>query len=116
MADYFFTGNAQSLLDLFNEKIDQEEPKGKITTWKRSDDRVYYTHSSANWNKKAWFKPVIEPDRLIFNIIKPKSSNITTMIYGYYHGHLIETFLNHFDQEFSSARASPLPASGDICS
>ena len=33
--------------------------------------------------------------------------------YGYYHGHLIETFLNHFDQSFSQGAASALPTNND---
>ena len=116
MADYFFTQTPQRLLDQFNRKIDQNEPKGKITTWERSKDGKYYTHKSEEWGKKAWFKPSIERDRLVFNIIKPKGRNITKPVYGYYHGHLIETFLNHFDQDFTKAEATALPAHGDHCS
>lgn len=115
MADYFFTDSSQSLLDQFNHKIEQKESKGKITTWVRSSDGRYYTHKSDEWGKKAWFKPAIGKDKLIFNIVKPKNQNVTTPVYGYYHGHLIETFLNHFDQDFTKAEATSLPASGDLC-
>jgi hypothetical protein len=115
MADYFFTDSPQTLLDEFNKRIDQKEPKGKITTWMRSDDGKFYTHKSDEWGKKAWFKPTVGKDKLTFNIIKPKDRNVTTPVYGYYHGHLIETFLNHFDKDFTKADASALPAIGDIC-
>jgi len=116
MADYFLTDAPQSLLNEFNRRIAQTEPKGKITTWERSKDGDYYTHKSDEWGKKAWFKPSVERGRLTFNIIKPKDRNITTVVYGYYHGHLIETFLNHFDQDFTKAEATPCPTSGDRCS
>jgi hypothetical protein len=33
--------------------------------------------------------------------------------YGYYHGHLLETFLNHFDQMFTLGSVTPLPALPD---
>ena len=116
MAVIFITDDAQALLDRFDARIDQSEPKGKITTWEKSDDGKYYTHTSVDWGKKAWFKPKVEADRLIFNIIKPKTTNISTIVYGYYHGHLIETFLNHFDEDFRNGRATARATSDDKCS
>lgn len=115
MAAHFLTNAPQSLLNEFNNRIEQKEPKGKITTWEPSEDGKYYTHKSEEWRKKAWFKPSVESGRLTFNIIKPKSSNVTKTIYGYYHGHLIETFLNHFDKDFTTAEASALATGGDNC-
>jgi hypothetical protein len=41
---------------------------------------------------------------------------VTKIVYGYYHGHLIETFLNHFDSDFSDGSATALPAAGDLVS
>jgi hypothetical protein len=43
----------------------------------------------------------------------PQSAKV---VYAYYHGHLIETFLNHFDKDFTKAEATSLPTSGDHCS
>jgi hypothetical protein len=116
MAVSFFTDSPQWLLNEFNKRIEQKEPKDKITTWERSSDGKYYTHKSDEWRKKAWFKPSVETGRLIFNIIKPKDRNVTKVVYGYYHGHLIETFLNHFDHDFTKAEATALQTSGDHCS
>ncbi|MGT2434046.1 hypothetical protein ACU4HD_44600 (plasmid) [Cupriavidus basilensis] len=113
MAVYFNTNNAQSLLGNFDSKISQKEEKGKITTWEKSEDGRYYTHKAHEWAREAWFKPSIESNRLRFDIIKPRNKDITAVAYAYYHGHLIETFLNHFDQQFSSAEATALPSTSD---
>jgi len=114
MAIHFTTKDAESLLQAFDAKISQEEPKGKITTWEKSDDGKYYTHKAAEWNKSAWLRPKIEETQLTFNIIKPKNKNISAVAYAYYHGHLIETFLNHFDKSFQSGVASALPETDDV--
>jgi len=116
MAIYFLTDNARTLLGKFNERIDQQEAKGKITTWEKSDDGEYYTHTSVDWRKKAWMKPLVKSDRLVFNIIKPKNHSVSAVVYGFYHGHLIETFLNHFDEDFTEGKATARATSDDMCS
>jgi hypothetical protein len=73
----------------------------------------HYTHKAPEWAKKAWFLPKIEATQLTFNIIRPKEKNINAIDYAYYHGHLLETFLNHFDKSFKDAIASALPETGD---
>jgi hypothetical protein len=115
MAAIFYTEKPKTLLSEFDKRIEQKEAKGKITTWEKSADGKFYTHKAAEWTKKAWFKPSTSDGRLTFNIVKPKDKNVTTLVYAYYHGHLIETFLNHFDKDFSSAEATALPTSGDNC-
>lgn len=114
MAVHFTTTHPKDLLAQFDARIAQTEPKGKITTWVKSDDGKFYTHKAQDWAKKAWFQPKIEKDQLTFNIIRPKNANISVTVYGYYHGHLIETFLNHFDDRFGNAVASAKPEAGDI--
>lgn len=114
MAVDFMTNNATNLLKLFKARIEQDEVKGKITTWMLSADKQDVTHKSDNWKHAAWFQPAVKNDRLTFNIIKTKSKTVTTVAYSYYHGHLIETFLNHFDSEFSEAIATALPTVDDL--
>jgi len=116
MSVYFMTGDAKTLLKNFDERIEQSEPKGKITTWEKSDDGIYYTHKSPQWAKEAWFKPAVHSDRLLFNIIKPGNKNVSIIAYGYYHGHLIETFLNHFEDQFSLGAATAKPSKNDLVS
>ncbi|WP_277978027.1 hypothetical protein [Pantoea endophytica] len=113
MALKFLTSKPQDLLNKFNQAIEQKEVKGKITTWIRSNDKKYYTHKAEEWNSEAWFKPSIHDGALIFNIIKPQNKNITSIAYAYYHGHLTETFLNHFDNDFSESISSAMPTSND---
>lgn len=109
----FFSTAPQSLLNKFNDAIEQDTSKGKITTWVRSKDKKYYTHKADEWNAKAWFKPDVKDGALTFNIIKPNNSNISTVTYSYYHGHLTETFLSHFDNDFTKATSSAMPTSKD---
>lgn len=114
MAIHFSTTAAQTLLKAFDAHIAQTDPKGKITTWEKSTDGKYYTHKASEWNKLAWLRPKIENHQLTFNIIKPNNKNVSMVAYAYYHGHLIETFLNHFDTSFTYAVASALPEAGDL--
>ncbi|MBB4378365.1 hypothetical protein [Bradyrhizobium sp. SBR1B] len=113
MSISFSTADPEALLAKFNTAIEQREQKGKIQTWERSADKQYYTHKAPDWHRKAWFKPRIEAERLVFNIIKPQNADVTSVTYGYYHGHLIETFLNHFDSNFANGSASALPTAND---
>lgn len=115
MSVTFSSQDPASLLKAFDARIAQSEPKGKITTWEKLSDGVHYTHKATDWRFKAFLKPSIQPGKLVFNIIKPKDANVTAVAYAYYHGHLIETFLNHFDQNFSDGVASALPRPGDVC-
>ncbi|MEO6934977.1 MAG: hypothetical protein ABI171_06505 [Collimonas sp.] len=114
MAIHFATTTPQTLLNNFDARIAQTEPKGKITTWEKASDG-HYTHKATEWNKKAWLLPKVLNSQLTFNIIRPNGSNVTSQVYAYYHGHLIETFLNHFDTSFSNAVSSALPESADHC-
>lgn len=114
MAVVFITSSPKALLDNFKARIKQTEAKGKITTWSVDSDGDF-THKADDWIHKAWFRPVVGADRLTFNIIKNKDFNVASVVYAYYHGHLIETFLNHFDTQFKDANATALPVSNDHC-
>ena len=115
MAIHFTTTDAAKLLKDFDARITQTAAQGKITTWEKSNDGRHYTHKATEWHAKAWLLPKVEAGQLTFNIIKPKDRNVTPTVYAYYHGHLIETFLNHFDKSFEHGVASGLAESGDNC-
>jgi len=113
MAVYVETKNATALLKSFKDAVEQSESKGKITTWKLSEDKRYLTHASKQWEYAAWMKPVVEANRLAFYIIRPKNKAVSKTAYGFYHGHMVETFLNHFDQDFETLEATALPDDHD---
>lgn len=112
MAVYFTTSNPSALLKKFKDAIQQDDAVGKITTWELDSDGDV-THKADQWAKKCWLRPSIAYGQLVFNTIPPKDQNISITVYGYYHGHIIETFLNHFDKDFLEAKSTALPKSPD---
>ena len=109
----FQTDDPTALLKAFDNAIARGDQKGGITTWQKIGND--YTHVAAQWQMKAYFEPRIEAGKLVFNIVKNKSTDVSVTVYGYYHGHLLETFLNHFDRLFYGAACTPLCAGGDYC-
>jgi hypothetical protein len=108
MAVRVFTDNPSWLLTRVKTAIKD----GSIETWSVDADGDF-THTPEQWKNRAWFRPVVSEDKLVFNILGPKSKPISRTLYGIYHGRLIEMFLTHFDQKFSRATATALPVSGD---
>ena len=114
MAVHFECEAPQALLRAFDECVMQSEPTGKSTTWEKHQDGKHYTHRAAEWARRAWFKAEIQDGRLSFYLVKSQDQPVTSRAYAYYHGHLIETFLAHFDKQFLRAAASALPERGDL--
>lgn len=112
MSVTFITNDPEGLLEKFKTRIKQTSQKGQIRTWELDEDGDF-THSADDWRLKAYFHPEVKDDRLVFYIHRYKPQAVKTIVYGYYHGHLIETFLNHFDKDFSEAHASALAVAGD---
>src|SRR5574337_1256706 len=108
MAVIVVTSDPRGLLELARAGVNA----GEIETWECDADGDF-THNPPQWNKKAWFRPRLESDRIIFNIFPPRGERLSTAVYAIYHGRLIEMLLNHFDRKFSSARATALPTSND---
>lgn len=86
---------------------------GSIDTWAVDADGDF-THSPEQWKNKAWLRPLVLEDRLVFRIIPPKSKTISKGVYGVFHGRFIEMLLTHFDLQFDRAIATALPTDGDI--
>jgi hypothetical protein len=97
------------LLRAIREAIDAQ----KVATWSYDSDGDF-THTAEQWKYKAWLRPRQEQGLLIFNILTPKNTTLSTPIYAVYHGRFIEMLLAHFDEKFSRASASALPASPDV--
>lgn len=111
MAVIFKTNNPTKLLADFNTAIENS----KIATWERSQDGIWYTHKAANWRALAWFKATVDNAscELRFNIAPSDGKTVGSLAYAYYHGHLIESFLSHFDSLFNLGQATAMPTSAD---
>jgi hypothetical protein len=103
----FNSPNPQQLLASLREAI----AKGHITTW--SEEGGYFTHTPAQWARKAWLQPIPVAGELRFAIINSRGFNVTTEVYAVYHGRFIETMLAHFDRQFSGGFASAMPTLAD---
>lgn len=99
MALKFKTDNPQALLNKFKELINQTEAKGKIDTWEEHGKG--FRHTSKNWTEGNLFVPDIPEsnDVLRFTMAEVKDS----YGYAYYHGHLLQVFVQHLNTLFVSA-------------
>jgi hypothetical protein len=93
-------------------EIKQAMQTGKIETWSVDSDGDF-THTPEQWKFKAWLRPKVDGTQLVFTILNPQNTAITKVVYGVYHGRFIEMLLNHFDDKFTDAKATALPARGD---
>lgn len=108
MAVRVFCSNPSALLGSIKTEIRQ----ASIDTWSLDSDGDF-THSPEQWKNKAWFRPKIETDKLVFYILGQKTVKMSKTVYGVYHGRLIEMLLSHFDTKFTQATATSLPVAGD---
>lgn len=105
----FLTARPKALLSAFQKAIED----GDITTWDE-DSEGDFTHLASQWTKRAWMRPeVVVGTSLRFAIVFRKNETDRRLVYAYYHGHLLETFLNHFADQFTKAEASPNPTGAD---
>ena len=109
MSLQIYAYNPNKLIINLKKAIDE----GNIVTWSYDQDGDF-SHTPAQWINQAWLRPKIYNDKLEFNIIKPSNKTITSLVYAVYHGRFLETFLTHFDTDFTSATVSALPTDEDI--
>ncbi len=108
MAVRAFTDDPEGLLGALKKAI----AEGAIETW-RIDSDGDLTHTAAQWAGRAWMRPKVLEDRLLFNIIASKKEKMSKTIYGVYHGRLIQTLLTHFDEKMKIVSATALGTPGD---
>ena len=109
MAITILTDKPAALLANITKQIEEK----KIKTWSIYKNE-YFTHTPPQWINKAWLRPRILEEKLIFNIVPPQKTTLSSEIYAVYHGRFIEMLLAHVDSQFRSASASALATSGDI--
>lgn len=108
MAVIFKTNSPDRLLQSFKKKIDV----GTVATWSYDSDGDF-THTPEQWKHKAWMRPHIKNGELVFTVVKQKQVDISSLVYGIYHGRLIESFLVHLDKEFIEGYATAMPVAAD---
>ena len=102
------TVRPRALLRLLREAIDEES----VRTWTFDKDGDF-THRSAQWGRAAWFRPVIADGKIIFNILKPMNTSLSTTVYAVYHSELTQVLLAHFDKHCERVSCSAMPTAGD---
>ncbi|RYZ37559.1 MAG: hypothetical protein EOO71_27460 [Myxococcaceae bacterium] len=103
MAIIVQTSNPSALVTAIRKAIDD----GNVATWSYDDDGDF-THTPAQWSKKAWLRPYVGAGVLSFGLVGQKGVAMIKEIYGIYHGRFIEMLLSHFDDSFSNASATAL--------
>ncbi len=113
MSIRFKTSDPKKLLSTFKKAIDD----GDVQTWSYDQDGDF-THSTSTeqWKNQAWLRPKIGVGEIIFIILSPKNTKLTSVVYAVYHGRFLESMLTHCDSLFTSAESSALPQDGDITS
>lgn len=86
--------------------------EGHVVTWSVDQDGDL-THSTGQWKNHAWMRPRLGVDKVIFNILPPRTQPISRETYAIYHGRLIEMLLAHFDRLISSVAATSMPTFED---
>ena len=110
MAVRFKTSTPKKLLATYKKSIDD----GHVKTWSYDSDGDF-THTAEQWLRKAWFRPkVTEREELVFYILAPRDSKLSSEVYAIYHGRLIESVLHHCDSLFTAGCATAMPDSGDM--
>ena len=108
MAVRVFTDDPDSLLAALKLAISD----GKIETWTIDSDGDL-TQTAKQWSRRAWMRPKVLDDRLLFNIIASKEEKMSKVVYGVYHGRLIQMLIVHFDDRIRTASATGLATAGD---
>lgn len=96
----FRSDNPQALLAKFKKLINQREADGKIKTWEEQDGG--FVHTSEQGKGKGRFEASISVDGLYLIFSLKKSAN--DFSYAYYHGHLLQAFIEHLSAGFDFSR------------
>jgi hypothetical protein len=109
MAIYFVTSTPKKLLEAFKKAISE----GRIATWSCDRDSDF-TLTIPDWKDRAWLhSTIVEKQRLVFNILRPQNSNVSTDVYAIYHGRMIEAMSACCKDLFKTGTATSSPEGND---
>ena len=108
MAIIVKTTRPYALIAAIKEAIDG----GKIPLWCHDEDGDF-TRSDDQWRGKAWLRPEVTEDGIIFRIFPRANKTLSVSEYAVYHARFIEMLLRRFDRKFSDVTATALPKFGD---
>lgn len=109
MSIYVKTDNPQELVSKIRVNID----KKVIDTWSYDKDGDF-THDVDQWRYRAWIRPHIKQEKVIFAIVCRKDRNMSITEYAVYHGRFVEMLLVHFDELCKDISVTPLGSSYDV--
>lgn len=109
MAVFVSTDKASELLSEIKKAIDDHD----VVTWEY-DSEGDFTHVPEQWKGRAWLRPHIETNRIVFGIVDRKDVNLSIDEYAVFHGRFVEMLLEHFDKKCTDIRVSPLGTEYDI--
>ena len=95
------TPNSTALLRKLQDAIDDEQ----IRTW--SYDSHSFLYHAPQYEGKAHFELRSVDRALRFELVPPSSRGFDDEIYGVYHGHFAQMFLNHFSDDLTSVELLP---------
>jgi hypothetical protein len=110
MAVRLFTNGAAGLLA----EIKKQIRAGSIETW-TVDSEGDFTHTphDGQWTNRAWLRPRLLNDRLLFNIVFAQGETEQQLVYSIYHGRFIEMAIRHVPNLFTVAAATPVMTKDD---
>lgn len=104
-----WTTAPRDLVDAVKKRIED----GRIKTWS-VDAEGDFTHTPTQWQRRAWMRPRIKVDRVVFSILGNKKFTMTKAVYAVYHGRFAEMLLEHLDTDFSKLEATAKKDAEDV--
>ncbi|WP_369975450.1 hypothetical protein [Xanthomonas bundabergensis] len=103
----FYTKDPAELLQKFKAKLKAKQGQDSIKTWEQVGEN--FGHTSERWKNKLEFKANVnagaEKPNLAFTMtsIEKGTQEEQQIVYAYYHGHLLQTFVDHLGEHFTAA-------------
>lgn len=102
MAVFFQTNHPQRLLAALEELIQH----GSIRDW-YTPTPGEFTLTAARWIRLAYLQPCIVGQELRFYVRTYQGRDLSRQVYAQYQGALMQTFMQHLHQHFTSMTATP---------